>query len=54
MCKTPFLETPDFKKTFIVECYALDHGIGAIFMQEGSPFSFENIKIKGKNLLIPI
>jgi hypothetical protein len=31
---------PDFTKRFIVECDTLDHGIGAILMQEGRPLSF--------------
>ena len=32
MCKARILTTPDFIKTFIVECYALGNGIGAIIM----------------------
>jgi hypothetical protein len=54
MCTTTILDTPDFTKTFIVECDALGHGIGVVLMQEGRPISFESIQLKGKNLLKPI
>jgi hypothetical protein len=33
MCTTHIPSTPDFTKTFIVECDALGHGIGATLMQ---------------------
>ena len=32
MCKDPILETPDFTKTFIMECNALGNGIGVVLM----------------------
>jgi hypothetical protein len=51
MCTNPVFPTPDFTKTFIVECDASAHGIDIVLMQEGRPLSFENIQLKGKNLL---
>jgi hypothetical protein len=47
MCKSLVLTTPDFTKTFIVECDASGNGIGVVLMKESRP-------LKGKDLHKPI
>jgi hypothetical protein len=46
MCTTLVMATPDFTKTFIVECNATWHGMFSILMQEGRALAFESIQLK--------
>jgi hypothetical protein len=48
------LTTPNFTKTFIVECDALRNGTGVVLMHEGRPLAFESRPLKGKDLHKPI
>jgi hypothetical protein len=51
MCRTLILATHDFTIFFIVECDALELGIGAVLMQNINPIAFENHELKGRDLL---
>ena len=42
---TLVLATPNFSKSFIIECDMLGFGIGAILMQDGHPIAFESRKL---------
>jgi hypothetical protein len=48
------LTTPDFTKTFILECDALRNGIGVVLMQEGGPLTFESRPLNENDLHKPI
>jgi hypothetical protein len=48
------LITPDFKKTFIVECDASGNDTGVVLMQERRPLDFESRPLKGNYLHKPI
>jgi hypothetical protein len=54
MCKAPILTTPDFTKTFIVQCDASVNGIAVVLMKEGRLLAFESRSLKGKDLHKPI
>jgi len=42
ICRAPVQDTPDFTKTFLVECDTSRNGIGAILMQDERPITFES------------
>jgi hypothetical protein len=54
MCKDPVLTTPEFTKTFIMECVASGNCIRVVLMKEGRTLDFESQPLKGKDLHKPI
>jgi len=50
MCQALILATPNFQKSFIVECDALGNGIGVFLMQDERHISFKSRPFKGKYL----
>ena len=50
MCQAPVIATPDFTKTFIVECDASRNGIGVVLMQDERTITLKSQPIKGKCL----
>jgi hypothetical protein len=52
--KTTMCTTPDFTKTFVLECDASGKGIDAVLMQEGRPLAFTNKQLSERNPGKPI
>ena len=51
MCTILFLDLPDFKKTFVLECDASRRGIGAVLMQDEQPLAFTSKQLSERHLV---
>jgi hypothetical protein len=53
LTNAPLLSSPNFSKTFEIECDASGVGKGAVLMQEGRPIGYLSEKLRGAALNCP-